>query len=76
MVESRAIDGADPEIRWVPVWVAAKGLKVTVQRVYQLIHSGDVVAMRSGRTWLVAWQSVQGRKAIQREGKVTQHVSR
>lgn len=76
MVEVASMEGADMDVRWVPVLLAANALHVSPQRVYQLIQSGEVVATRSGRTWLVAWQSVQGRKAIQREGKVTEDVSR
>lgn len=46
------------------VAVAAVQLRVTRQRVYQLIEEGKLVGRRSGRTWMVSERSVQGRIAL------------
>ena len=61
--ELPALDSA-AATSWIPVWGAAKLLKVSRQRVYQLIQSGGIVARRVGRTWLVSHRSVEARMAL------------
>lgn len=46
---------------WLPVSEAAIMLKVTRQRVYQLIEMGDLVGRKYGKTWLVSQSSVRDR---------------
>ena len=56
----------DFETSWVSVAAAAVELKVSRQRVYQLIAAGAIVARKSGETWLVSQRSVEARKALLR----------
>lgn len=50
---------------FVPVSVAALRLRVTVQRVYQLIEEGKLQADKCGSTWLVHTSSVESRIELQ-----------
>jgi len=61
--ELPALDAA-PATSWIPVSGAAELLKVSRQRVYQLIQSGAIVARQVGRTWLVSHRSVESRIAL------------
>ncbi len=49
---------------WIPVSGAARLLKVSPQRVYQLIAAGAIVARQCDRTWLVNYRSVESRIAV------------
>lgn len=60
----------DFETSWVSVTAAAGQLKVSRQRVYQLIKSGGVNGRRSGRTWLVSQRSVTARVELLRSESV------
>lgn len=49
----------DPaEVRWIPVGVAAARLRVSRQRVYQLIHAGHLAAARVEGRVLVSGKGV------------------
>lgn len=48
----------------MPVRVAAAELKVTHQRVYQLLAAGLIVGKKVGRTWLISARSVKARIAL------------
>lgn len=54
----------DGDIRWIPVRAAAAALRVSRQRVYQLIDQGAVVSMTVNGTVLVSQRSVEGRIAL------------
>jgi len=51
----------DGEVKWVPVATAARQLKVTRQRIYQLVGQGELLGMKVDRTWLVSLRSVNAR---------------
>jgi excisionase family DNA binding protein len=51
------------QVRWVPVLVAARELKVSRQRVRQLIRNGGLAAEFVGSQWLVSVGSVESRIA-------------
>lgn len=51
----------DGEVKWIPVSAAAKSLKVSRQRIYQLVGEGVLVAVKVDRTWLVSARSVSSR---------------
>lgn len=51
---------------WIPVSGVARLLKVSRQRVYQLIGAGAIVARQVDRTWLVSYRSVESRMAMLR----------
>ena len=46
---------------WVPVSEAALLLRVSRQRVYQLIDGGQIVARKHNSTWLVSQSSIDQR---------------
>jgi len=53
----------DPaEVRWIPVGVAASRLRVSRQRVYQLIHTGHLAGARVEGRVLVSGKSVLERQ--------------
>ena len=52
---------AEGRTSWIPVSGAARLLKVSRQRVYQLIAAGAIVARQVDRTWLVSYRSVESR---------------
>lgn len=56
--------GKEPPTAWIPVTRAAKQLKVTVWRVYQLLKSGAVLGRKVESTWLVSARSVEARIAL------------
>lgn len=51
----------DFEPSWMSVAAAAEKLRVSPQRVGQLIKSGALVGRKSRHTWLVSTRSVEGR---------------
>jgi len=51
---------------WISVTLAASKLRVSRQRVYQLLGTGALVGRRSAQTWLVAQRSVEARIALLR----------
>jgi len=60
----------DGDVRWVPVSVAAKSLRVTRQRVYQLIRQGALVSVKANCSVLVSMRSVDARNALlEQEGR-------
>ena len=59
-----SISRYDGDVRWIPVTEAAGVLRVTRQRVYQLIGAGALVSMKVGSTVLVSMRSVEGRVAL------------
>ena len=54
----------EPATSWIPVSQACKRLKVTRQRVYQLLEEGLVHGRKVDRTWLVSSRSVESRRAL------------
>lgn len=52
---------AEGRTSWIPVSETARLLKVSPQRVYQLIAAGAIVARQCDRTWLVSYRSVEAR---------------
>jgi len=56
----------EDQTSWISTREAARRLKVSRQRVGQLIASGAVVARRSGVIWLVSGRSVEARIALLR----------
>jgi hypothetical protein len=52
---------------WIPVAAAAKVLKVSRQRVYQLLALGLISGRKVERTWLVSARSVAARLSLLRE---------
>lgn len=64
MLETMAISRSDEDTKWVPVSRAAKVLKVSRQRVYQLIGDGALSARKVDRTWLVSGRSIAARVAL------------
>ena len=61
MSETTPISKSEPMVAWMPVSAAAVELKVTPQRVYQLIDEGLVRGIKVGKTWFVSCRSVQAR---------------
>ena len=61
---------------WIPVSGAARLLKVSRQRVYQLIAAGAIVARQVDRTWLVSYRSVESRIAILQAESEADHGDR
>lgn len=49
---------------WIPVSQAARRLKVTRQRVYQLLELGLIHGRKVDRTWLCSSRSVDSRVAL------------
>lgn len=49
---------------FVPTMTAARMLKVSKQRVYQLIKEGAIVAQQCDGTWMVNVRSIQARIAL------------
>jgi len=45
-------------VKWVPVSVARKTLRVTRQRVYQLIENGSLAAVRVDGALMVSTKSI------------------
>lgn len=64
MSETMPILRSDDRTSWIPVSQAAKLLRVTRQRVYQLIELGLVHGRKVDRTWLVSSRSVESRVAL------------
>ena len=54
----------EPSGRWLPVSSAAMALRVSRQRVYQLINQGALVARKINGTWLVSAPSIDARIAL------------
>ena len=52
----------DGDVKWIPVRTAAKLLKVTMARIYQLIESGELVSVKSDMTVLVSLKSCNARQ--------------
>jgi len=63
------MDTSKSEVRiaWIPTSEAGRMLRVSRQRVQQLIESGGLHAMKLGRQWLVSRRSVESRIALLRE---------
>lgn len=61
---------------WIPVSGAARLLKVSRQRVYQLMEAGAITAERVDRTWLVSYRSVESRIAILQAESEADHDDR
>jgi len=57
----------DRALAWIPVSEAALCLKVSRQRVYQLIDEGELMAIKRNGTWLVNFRSVAGRVQLLRQ---------
>jgi hypothetical protein len=55
---------SDGDIKWIPVRSAAKMLRVSRQRVHQLIEAGGLVGIMQDRTMLVSLRSVEARIAL------------
>ena len=49
---------------WSPVSAAARVLKVSRQRVYQLLRDGLISGRKIDRSWLVSARSVAARLAL------------
>ncbi len=64
MLETTRILKSDQPTSWIPVSQAARRLKVTRQRVYQLLEQGLVHGRKMGTTWLVSSRSVDSRIAL------------
>ncbi len=56
-------------IEYVPVRSAATMLRVSVQRVHQLIGRDRLIARRIDRTWLVSMRSIKQRLLEMEERK-------
>lgn len=54
----------DGDVRWVPVGCAGRDLKVSRQRIYQLIESGALVSCKLDGTVLVSQRSIEARAAL------------
>lgn len=52
------------DLKWIPVGVAKWMLRVSRQRVYQLIQAGALVAQKANGTVLVSQRSVEARIAL------------
>jgi excisionase family DNA binding protein len=64
-----ATSNSSDDLRWIPVREAAHMLGISRQRVYQLIHEGQVRSVRVGCTYMVLKRSVEARIAmLEREG--------
>jgi excisionase family DNA binding protein len=48
-------------VNWIPVSVAAKMLKVSRQRVYELVALGEIGWQKLGNTILISKESVRRR---------------
>lgn len=71
MCATTAILKSEPVTSWIPVHAAARRLKVTRQRVYQLVAEGLIHGHKVDRTWLISNRSVEARVALLRsEGGV------
>jgi excisionase family DNA binding protein len=51
-------------VSWIPVKEAAKLLRVSRQRVYQLVEQGKLMAVKREKTVFVNARSVSGRIAL------------
>lgn len=54
---------SDTRSAFVPVRTACKMLKVTKQRIYQLLKEGKINGHQSDGTWLISVVSIQSRLA-------------
>jgi hypothetical protein len=54
--------GLSSTVTWIPVSQACRILRVSRQRVYQLINAGELVGRKLENTWLVSQFSVNDRK--------------
>ena len=54
----------DGDVKWVPVRTAAKLLRVSMKRVYQLIEQGTLTSMKVDCTVLVSMRSVESRQIV------------
>jgi len=71
VLETTAISKCEGLTAWIPAREAAMRLKVTHQRVYQLLRDGLINGRKIGSTWLVSQRSVEARIALLRsEGGV------
>jgi excisionase family DNA binding protein len=60
------ISRSEMRTHWLPVSAAAKRLRVSRQRVYQLLRDGLITGTRVDRTWFVSTRSVEARVALLR----------
>jgi len=59
--ETTRILKSDGPTSWIPVSQAARRLKVSRQRAYQLLDLGLIHGRKVGSTWLVSSRSVDAR---------------
>lgn len=76
MSETPTISKYDGDVRWIPASAAGAALKVSRQRVYQLIESGALVHCRFGRSVLVSQRSVDARAALLDREEENTHAHR
>jgi len=58
------ISRSEAVVAWIPVSEGAKLLRVSRQRVYQLLEEGKLYGIKRERTWFVNARSVAGRIAL------------
>jgi len=61
------------DTRWLPVAEAARLLGVTPQRIYQLIHEGQLHSLKIGATYSVLRRSIEARQVMLREEQEGPH---
>lgn len=66
MSETMPISRGERETHWIPASRAAKLLKVSRQRIYQLLRDGLISGQQVDRTWLISARSVDARLALLR----------
>ena len=61
MFETMPISKSESPTSWIPVSQAARRLKVSRQRAYQLLDQGLIHGRKVESTWLVSSRSVDAR---------------
>jgi len=57
----------DGEVKWLPMAAARGLLKVSRQRIYQLLGTAELSGMQVNGTWLISARSIDARIALLRK---------
>jgi len=57
----------DGEVKWLPMAAARVLLRVSRQRIYQLLGISELSGMQVNGTWLISLRSIEARIALLRK---------
>lgn len=57
----------DGDVKWLPMAAARMALRVSRQRVYQLLGTGELTGCQINGTWLISQRSIDARIAMLRK---------